>query len=194
MFHSRYDWESGDSNAEFVIKKENVKVEDVDEVQSSLDESSTSSDESSNEEGYSDEKVAPKCPVIRKERIRSPHDVTSYTSFSLSENSVSVINDVLTAKVYDVEEVSTTVPWHVNKNCVILIDLEKLKSRDDITVDSWTWRNSKTYIVSSIKECGYYSVGDVKDHTVSSNEFTSAKTHIVMVWRNEYTQSIYQIK
>ena len=45
-------------------------------------------------------------------------------------------------------------PWHVNKNCNILVDLNSLKSRQDITIDCGSWILSKTYTSSSKNKDG----------------------------------------
>ena len=59
-------------------------------------------------------------------------------------------------------EISSTVPWHVNKNCVVIVDFERLKSRLDVTIDCWSWILSKTYIVSGDARDGAFRKGNVK--------------------------------
>ena len=42
---------------------------------------------------------------------------------------------------------SAVVPWHVSKGCMIIVDLQKLKSMDDLTYDSWWWKHLGAYSV-----------------------------------------------
>ena len=54
-------------------------------------------------------------------------------------------------------KLGNSVPWHVNDNSYIIVDMNALKSRNDIFVDGWRWTLSKTYVVSSESECGPFA-------------------------------------
>ena len=45
------------------------------------------------------------------------------------------------------EDISCNVPWHVIGDCIIVVDLRKLEDRENITYDSWSWKNYKSYVV-----------------------------------------------
>ena len=65
-------------------------------------------------------------------KISSSHEVNNYTSFELKdENNITFVHTVLEAPKL-IDGISTSVPWHVNKNCSILVDLNSLKSRQDL--------------------------------------------------------------
>ena len=80
--------------------------------------------------------------------IESPHDLNSYTSFKLKDTSTSGMNKLLLSVEVLEEGISSNVPWHVNNDSFVADDLRKLKDRENITYDSWFWKNDNSYVVS----------------------------------------------
>ena len=82
-----------------------------------------------------------------KKTIKSQHDLNSYTSFILKDLSLAGMNKLLLSEEILEEDISNSVPWHVNDSCVIVVDLNKLEDRENITYDCWSWKNDKSYII-----------------------------------------------
>ena len=102
------------------------------------------SSEDEEEDDEETEEEAEEDIILSTSKISSSHEVNNYTSFELKdENNITCIYIVEAPKLID--DISTSVPWHVN-NCNILVDLNSLKSWQDVTVDCWSWALSKTYI------------------------------------------------
>ena len=99
--------------------------------------------------------------------IKSPHGINSYASFILRDDSIEAMNSLLLAVENSNGNISNQVPWHVTENCHVTVNMSLLKSRLDITVDSWSWILSKTYVVPShtangpfikVNHAGHYRV------------------------------------
>ena len=98
--------------------------------------------------------------ILSTSKISSSHEVNNYISFELKdENNITFVHILLEALKL-IDGISTSVAWHINKNCNILVDLNSLKSRQDITVDCWSWILSKTYILSSKNKDGPFRKGN----------------------------------
>ena len=70
--------------------------------------------------------------ILSTSKISSSHEVNNYTSFKLKdENNITFVHTLLEAPKL-IGGISTSVLWHVNKNCSILVDLNSLKSRQDL--------------------------------------------------------------
>ena len=80
--------------------------------------------------------------------IKSPHDINSYTSLTLKDESIETFSQLFSTS-YEKNDVSTKVPWHVVEECNVVVDMNSLCSKMDITVDSWNWILSKTDVVSA---------------------------------------------
>ena len=96
--------------------------------------------------------------------IKSPHDINSYASFVLRDDSIEAMNSLLLVVKNSDRNISNQVPWHVTENCHVIVNMSLLKSRLDITVDSWSWILSKTYIVSSHTTNGLFNKGNNASH------------------------------
>ena len=70
---------------------------------------------------------------------------------TINDTSIEGTNTFLLSSEILEENISNNVPWHVNCTCAIVVNLGMLKSRQDITIDSWTWTLSKSYVVSGEK-------------------------------------------
>ena len=79
-------------------------------------------------------------------KTSSSHEVNNYTSFELKDEiNITFVHILLEAPKL-IDDISTSVPGHVNKKCNILVDLNSLKSQQDITIDYWSCILPKTYI------------------------------------------------
>ena len=95
-------------------------------------------DTSSEDEEEDDEVSEEEDIILSTSKISSSHEVNNYASFELKdENNITFVHILLEAPKL-IDDISTTAPWHVNKNCSILVDLNSLKSRQDITIDCWS--------------------------------------------------------
>ena len=91
------------------------------------------------------------------ENIKSPHNVNSYVSFVLRDDSIEAMNSLLLAVENSSRNISNQVRCHGTENCHVILNMSLLKSRLDITVDSWSWIISKTYVVSSHTTNGLFN-------------------------------------
>lgn len=98
--------------------------------------------------------------IWEKEVVKSPYDSNPYTSWPRA-TSVDAINKLLAYQLYDKNDISESVPFHVIKNATILVDLNQLKCRNDVKVDAWQWTNTKTYCKSSLTRSGPLESGDI---------------------------------
>ena len=74
------------------------------------------------------------------------HYVNSYASFVLLKQwTVSCWRLKIPIEILVTE-------WHVTENCHVIVNMSLLKSRLDITVDSWSWILSETYVVLLIQQ------------------------------------------
>ena len=96
--------------------------------------------------------------------IKSPHDINNYASFVLRDDSIKAMNSLLLAVENSDRNISNQVPWLVTENCHVIVNMSLLKSRLDITVDSWSWILSKTYVVSSHTTNGPLNKGNNPSH------------------------------
>ena len=96
--------------------------------------------------------------------IKSPHDINSYASFVLRDDSIKAMNSLLLAVENSDRNISNQVPWLVTENCHVIVNMSLLKSRLDITVDSWSWILSKTYVVSPHTTNGPLNKGNNPSH------------------------------
>ena len=68
-------------------------------------------------------------------KICSFHEVNNYASFELNaKNNITFVHTLLEAPNL-IDDISTFVPCHANKNFNILVGLNSLKLRKDITID-----------------------------------------------------------
>ena len=65
-----------------------------------------------------------------------PHDLNSYTSFNLKDISITGLNKLLLLLEVLKKDISSNVPWHVNGDCIIVVELRKLEDRENTTYDS----------------------------------------------------------
>ena len=123
---------------------------------------------SEDEEGDDEEseKEAEEDIVLSTSKISSSHEVSSYRSFELNGGNNITFVHILLKALKLIDDINTSVPWHVNKNCNILADLNSLKSRQDIAVDFWSWILSKTYISSSKKKMAHFEKEILKKNFV----------------------------
>ena len=118
--------------------------------------------------------------------IKSPHDINSYTSLTLKDYSIETFSQLFSAS-YEKSDVSTKVPWHVVGDCSVVVDMSSLCSKMNITVDSWNWILSKTYVVSAESRGGPYKEGNMTTHfqivkrIYKWKEATDLKKTIVML-------------
>ena len=97
--------------------------------------------------------------IIEMKNVKSPHDINSYASFILRDESIKAMNSFLLAEENSGRNISNQVPWHVTENYHVIVNMSSFKSRLDITVDSWSWILSKTlavFIGSIDKSLTYY--------------------------------------
>ena len=52
----------------------------------------------------------------------------------------------LFSRSYEKRDVSTNVPWHAVEECNVVVDMNSLCSKMDITVDRWNWILSQTCV------------------------------------------------
>ena len=84
--------------------------------------------------------------IIEMKNIKSMHYVNSYASFVLLKQwTVSCWRLKIPIEILVTE-------WHVTENCHVIVNMSLLKSRLDITVDSWSWILSETYVVLLIQQ------------------------------------------
>ena len=70
--------------------------------------------------------------------VSSFYEVNNYTSFERKdENNITFVRILLEAP-NSIHDIITSVPWHVNENYNILVDLNSRKSWQDITIDFWS--------------------------------------------------------
>ena len=69
------------------------------------------------------------------------------------------------------EDISSNVPWHVNGDCIIVADLRKLEDRENITYDCWSWKNDKSYVVSSNENGPLKKYNDKKQYRVVKRHY-----------------------
>ena len=96
--------------------------------------------------------------------IKSPHDINSYVSFVLRDYSIEAMNSLLLVVENSNRNIRNQVPSHVTENCHVIVNVSLLKSRIDISVDSWSSILSKTCVVSSHTANGPFSKGNNASH------------------------------
>ena len=47
-------------------------------------------------------------------------------------------------------------------DCIIVVDLRKLEDRENITYDSWFWKNAKSYVVPGNENRPFKKCNDKK--------------------------------
>ena len=70
-----------------------------------------------------------------------------------------VTNLILHASSHS-EDTANSAPWHVDKNCCVIVDLNKMKEREDLCADAWRWKLWNTYPTSSPSFEGPYHKGN----------------------------------
>ena len=67
--------------------------------------------------------------TLTKEKTKSLHESKSFILFKLHDYSIkTVTNLILHASRYS-EGAANLVPWHLDKNCCVIVDLNKMKDR-----------------------------------------------------------------
>ena len=89
--------------------------------------------------------------------VVSPTDGVVHHSYKIQTVSLGEHYVALGSELPSVVIPSSVVPWHVPRSCTIIIDKEKIKCADDVTIDCWWWKHSKTYAVSSRLQDGEFS-------------------------------------
>ena len=69
------------------------------------------------------------------------------------------------------EDISSNVPWHVNDDCIIVVDLRKLEDRENITYGCWSWKNAKFYDVSGNENGPFKKCNDKKEYRVAKRHY-----------------------
>ena len=82
----------------------------------------------------------------------------------MKDTSITGMNELLLSPDVLEEHINSNVPRHVNDNCIIVVDLRKLKDRENITYDSWSWKNGKSYAVSGNKNGPFKKCNDKKQY------------------------------
>ena len=108
--------------------------------------------------------------------IKSSHDINSFESFVLRDDSIEAINSLLLAVENSNRNISNQVQWHVTENCHVILNMSLLKSRLDTTIDSWSWILSETYVVSSHTENGPFNKGNNASHYRVVKQVCKCKT------------------
>ena len=101
--------------------------------------------------------------ITHKKVIKSPHDINSYISLTLKDDSIETLSQLFSTS-YEKSDVGTKVPWHVVEECNVVVDMSSLGSKMDITVDRWNWILSKIYVVLAESRGGPYKKRNVATH------------------------------
>ena len=96
--------------------------------------------------------------------INSPHDINSYASFVLQDDSIEAMNSLLLVVENSSRNIRSQVPCHVTEKCHVIVNMSLLNSRFHISVDSWSWILSKTYVVPSHTANSPFSKGNNASH------------------------------
>ena len=89
-----------------------------------------------------------------KKKKKSLHERKSFTSFKLHNYSIKTITSRHS------EDSANSAPWHDYKNCCVIVDLNKMKDREDLSTDAWRWKLWVTYPMSSPSFEGPYHKGN----------------------------------
>ena len=101
--------------------------------------------------------------------IKSLYDLNSYTSFKLKDTSIAGMNELLLSPEVLEEDISSNIPWHVNS--MIVVDLRKLEDRENITYDSWFWKNDKSNDVPGNENGPFKKCYDKKQYRVVKRHY-----------------------
>ena len=71
------------------------------------------------------------------------------------------------------EDISSNVPWHVNGDCIIVVDLKKLEDRENITYDCWSWKNDKSYVVLGNEDGPFKKCNVKKQYRIVKRHYKS---------------------
>ena len=74
------------------------------------------------------------------------------------------MNSLLLAVEYSSRNIINQVPWRVTENCHVTVNMSSLKSRLNVTVDSWSCILSKKLVVSSCTTNGLFKRGNNASH------------------------------
>ena len=88
------------------------------------------------------------------------------TTFKLKDTSITGMNKLLLTPEVLEEDISSNVPWHINGDCIIVVDLRKLEDRENITYDCWSWKNDPSYVVSGNENGPLKKCNDKKQYRV----------------------------
>ena len=69
------------------------------------------------------------------------------------------------------EGISRYAPWHVNGDYIIVVDLRKLGDRENITYNSWSWKNDKSYAVSGDEYAPFKKCIDKKHYRIVKRHY-----------------------
>ena len=92
---------------------------------------SGSSDDSSSGNSSSDESTSSEVSdTYKMVTVSSSRDIGVYTSIEIPDKWVSAISKLLSSdEDFSVANISSTVPWHVEQDSLIIVDLDSLKNR-----------------------------------------------------------------
>ena len=89
----------------------------------------------------------------------------------MKDTSITGMNKLLLSPEVVEEDISSNVPWHVNGDCIIVVDLRKLGDRENITYDCWSWKNDKSYVVSDNENGPLKNCKDKKQYRVIKRQY-----------------------
>ena len=55
--------------------------------------------------------------------VKSPHDINSYASFVLQNDSIKAMDSLLLAVENASRNIRNQVPWHVTENCYVIVNM-----------------------------------------------------------------------
>ena len=98
--------------------------------------------------------------TLTKEKIKSLHERKSFTLFKLHDCSRKTFTNLILHTSSHSENAANSAPWHVDKNCCVIVDLNKMKDREDLCTDAWRWKLWNTYPTLSPSFEGPYHEGN----------------------------------
>lgn len=92
--------------------------------------------------------------------MKSKFDTLQYQSLLINDQPKTLVRVMLEKEVIANETVKNKPPWHVEDDGTFIVDLSTFESRNDVTVDAWTWACTSTYVSSSKALEGPFHKGD----------------------------------
>ncbi len=92
--------------------------------------------------------------------MKSKFDTLQYQSLLINDQPKTLVRVMLEKEVIANETVKNKPPWVVEDDGTFIVDLSTYESRNDVTVDAWTWACTSTYVSSSKALEGPFHKGD----------------------------------